>query len=362
LALPDYFASVPLHAALQFHPTASPIIRRMADLRPDTLLCRNVYGQTPVERALSQPAVGHGGGGSAAADLLRDLVELRPGSAIPTGRADDEAAAAAAAGPEDTTLMRACGRFPGRSDLLAALVRAYPPALCLATRRPWRISRHRADPPWAGGGPPRLPFEGAGEGRPPPPAFVAAETLHMALAVVECAFSVGGGSADDDDDDDDDDAVGGFRRHVKGAVATFLPDVDLEGSASGYAVARALRKLHRMDLCRALFHPQHVSHPLRTDDAFRDAVMGRTTLDLYRMNRLGRLDDDEDNAVSTEVAAAKHVQLLELVNDNVECIYLHVRDNWVHLLPPRPGFGRFAGIGTTARGEADGTAVPYLVR
>jgi hypothetical protein len=339
LVLPDLFSSVPLHAALVFQPT-SPFVRRMVDARPDALLCRNVHGQTPVERALSQLTVPQG-----SVPVLRVLVELRPGSVIPTGHMDPPPDSLR---PGETALMRACGHFPGRPDLLDAIIRAYPPALCIATRDEWHPPRLEQRGRRVGGG--RLPYEGAGDGRAlmPPPLSVARETLHMALAVVEYVLS-----ASDDNcytvaagDPNIGSIVLGFRRHVKATLATFLPDLDLDAAGSsslltGYAAARAAhtRSGRTMELCQAMFHPEHVCRPLRTNGAFRDAVMGRTVVDLYRMNRLGRLDDDDDEnhaastTTTTTKGAAMHVTLLELVSNNLECIYLHVRDHWVHLLP-----------------------------
>jgi hypothetical protein len=150
-------------------------------------------------------------------------------------------------------------------------------------------------------------------------------------------------------------SAAGYRQHVKAMVAAF---VSADGSAglvwssssasSGFAVAKAVHSrvasssssssssiIRAADLLWALFCYDNVPRLLRGNDSVRDTVMGRTAADLYRMNRPGRFDDVAAALPHPLSAAARrHVDLFGLASDNVECVYLHVREHWVHTLPP----------------------------
>jgi hypothetical protein len=342
---------VPLHYALATHLARIPdVVQAMVSTRPDSLLCRDFRGQTPVAYGLDRlrewelthdpetPPEAAAAAKAAEASLLTSLVVLRPGSVVPSG------ATAMPDHLQHTALWVACWRYPSSPDFLAEIIRAYPPALCVASVG--ATTRNRE--------PPRLPFEAAADATARAAAAAAAttqtsgavavspiamekETLHMALAVIEYVIGAAAFA--------DPNAVG-FQQHTKQAVAAIVSADgydDLSGSlsaSSGFAVARAVHSrvsnsnssIRAADLLRALFCRDDVPRLLRGNDPVRDTVMGRTAADLYRMNRRGRFDVVA--AAPPLSAAHRHVDLVGLVSDNVECVYLHVRENWVHILPP----------------------------
>jgi hypothetical protein len=295
--LRDNQSRVPLHYALDRDPTAR-YVHKMVEVRPDTLLCRDKNGQTPVEFLLERSPDGITS--EAAAFAVREMVALRPESVVPIERTTFPAGLLG-----DTALMSACKRSHANPDLVDGILRAYPPALCIATGHIF----HRFAL--------QLPLQALtwSLGLVVPPDF-AKETTSMVLAVVE--YVVGAAALVGNDN------ATWFQRHVKETVADILPGAEMAGF-SGFAVAKAIGKAGSPpDVCRALFCHEKASPLFRNSASFRVAVMGQTTLGLYEMNRRGRFDDN--------LTADQHVDLLELVNDNVECIYLHVRDNWIHLL------------------------------
>jgi hypothetical protein len=268
----------------------------MVELRPESLLRRDRNGQSPVEWALCRPLDERSR--EVVASILPELVALRPGSVVPRNRISLPVERMA-----DSALMSACKRFSACPDLIAAILRAHPAALCLASGR---LGVALELPLEASTVPPGLVV----------PAFVATETLNLTLAVVE--YVLGAAFAHDDKN------AAWVQKHVQNTVATFLPNLDVVGF-SGFAVAKAINKLRsRMDVCRALFRHASAFLLLRMSQALRNKAFGSTPLLLYDMNRRGRFNDD--------VTAHQHVDLLELANDSIECIYLHLRDNWVHLL------------------------------
>jgi hypothetical protein len=209
-------------------------------------------------------------------------------------------------------------------NLIAEIVRAYPPALCVASV----TTRWNPEPS-------RLPFEATttpGAAVVPPALDVEEDTWHMALAVVE--YVIGATALADP-------RAAWFRRHLLdntvAAVFSAANDAadDVGGSSTGFAVAKAIHRYvasdrsRAADLLRALFCQGEVPRLLRGSDAVRDTVMGRTAVDLYKMNRRGRFSDP---ATLLSSAAHHHAGLLGLVSDNVECVYLHVREHWIHLL------------------------------
>jgi hypothetical protein len=120
--------------------------------------------------------------------------------------------------------------------------------------------------------------------------------------------------------------LGMFRRHVWRMMATYLGPDERPIGTSGFAVAQALRKLdkrRRMDLCQDLFCGHERSRRLligwqmiyRENQLFRDAVLGKGVTGLYQLNRRDR----------SKASWAHQVRLLESVNDNLDCIFLHFR-------------------------------------
>jgi hypothetical protein len=292
-------------------------------LRPDTLLlCRDFRGLTPVECALrlGPPETPH------LASVLRALVQLRPGSVVFLPSLDPWSTV-----DEETALHWACRRFRAFPDLIEAIVEAFPPALLFAASE-------------TGG----LPFEVVAEASDDPElvATLKKNTLHMALAVVE--YVLGGGTVLAEDED-----TASFQTHItETVVAAFLPEPDLAGG-SGFEVALAVGKLRSIvDLVREVFHDERFRDLLRKNTEFRSVVMGEAVVDLYRLNRMGRLNDDQDDdhdhaasaaaAAAVAVAAGRQVGLLASLQDSgtVESTYLHFREVARHVLIPEGGGAR----------------------
>jgi hypothetical protein len=297
---------VPLHHAIITNST-SPAVARMAHERPESLLCRDPSGRTPVEDALlyapRSPQL---------VATLRELVALRPRSVVPDfvpGRADT------------TALHSACQRFHEDPDLLLDIVRAHPPALCIAASR--------------GGRGRELPFETPTFLRlGSVPAFVAEETVHMALAVVEYVLEADAAFVAAAADEDEDDASW-FRGHVRETVQGLHRDGTRVRTSSGLAVAQAVRTQddHPVGAIRAMFCHERAARLLLRGGSGRDrkwVITGETVLDLYKLNGMGRLGD---------MSASHQVNLLASLkgSDNVESTYLHFREVASHFLLTRGG-------------------------
>jgi hypothetical protein len=127
----------------------------------------------------------------------------------------------------------------------------------------------------------------------------------MGLAAVELATGCAG-------------AGDAFQRHVQGTVARFLPaDHHFRSSSSGLEVAHSLRHLESpLDLCRALLCDEETRTRLHSDGGFRGAVLGDAASGLYALNRRGG---------RFRMSASHQIDLLELVKDDLVCIYLQYR-------------------------------------
>jgi hypothetical protein len=89
--------------------------------------------------------------------------------------------------------------------------------------------------------------------------------------------------------------------------------------------SQALRKLGScMDVCREVFFLPVTARLARNIDvSFRDAVLGESVVNLYRMNKLGRSDPSPHH----------QIRLLALGCDDLDCLYLQVREfGAVHLI------------------------------
>jgi hypothetical protein len=97
---------------------------------------------------------------------------------------------------------------------------------------------------------------------------------------------------------------------------------------SGFDWAQALREREDcLDVCRELFVCPITSRLLLDDLAFREAVLGKSVLNLYRLNKVG----------GRNIPSPHHqVRLLALVNDDLDCIYIQFREcGSIHLIPSR---------------------------
>jgi hypothetical protein len=85
-----------------------------------------------------------------------------------------------------------------------------------------------------------------------------------------------------------------------------------------------------------MFHDERFRDLLRKNTEFRNAVTGEAVVDLYRLNRMGRLDDDHGHAAMVAVAAGRQVGLLASLQNSgtAESTYLHFREVARHVLIP----------------------------
>jgi hypothetical protein len=266
-----------------------------------------------------------------------------------------------------TALRVACQNSYQDVGLIEAIVRTYPPALCIARNA-------------LSGGLRRLPFDAAAERVSPDngtPAleFLRRETIEMALAAVEHALqsttyalamsaraaaataaAAAAPCADDEDGADEDDNIPNsdyayhadkddhatridkFRLRVLAAVSravlptstttttTSAPTAAATAAAagrgtsmSGFCWAQVLRESDRcLDVCRELFVCPITSCLVLEDVTFRETVLGTTAVNLYRMNKAvgGRADPSPH----------RQVRLLALVSDDLDSIYLQFRE------------------------------------
>jgi hypothetical protein len=79
-----------------------------------------------------------------------------------------------------------------------------------------------------------------------------------------------------------------------------------------------LERAPALDLVRAIFcHDRAADLLLRSNKEFMEVVvMEETVVDLYRLNRRGRLEDDHDDHDDDLSAAARQVVLLASLQDN----------------------------------------------
>jgi hypothetical protein len=327
--LKDDDGFLPLHYAFRYwQPSGTSFISRMVQLWPPALLPTRSRDGTYINPAMdafrnapayTAPAT------EAAVELLTAIALEHPESIRPDLGLNDGT----------THLMCACERFPDRRQLVGALVDAYPRALCVAV------------PSGRGPNPFRLPHDAVvdsqgdrfdASGRMATLRLLEAETMNLALASIEYVLgSVG------DDDTFRHPPVARFRREVEDLVATAFPAttaqsleieaVDGEGatrvlksehperspraSSSGFDAAQALRQLEGgMETCGSVFRCSHTSLALRSDGTFQDAVLGRTVMGLYRMNRQGR----------SNPSPRHQVRLLASVSDDLGCVYRQFRE------------------------------------
>jgi hypothetical protein len=285
---------IPLHQALEKNPTAS-FISRMIELRPESLLRTIGSGGTPVDAALqgARPS-------PEAARVLQRLVLQCPAS-VSSGR-------------ERQALVDACRRFHQHPDLIQAIVQADPTLLGAA--------EHGLHDRF------EFPFQMVAAAHPTTREFVEKETVEVALAVVEnvlgAAYAPKRGVYELSH-------LALFRRHVWRTMTAYLEPDQRQLGTSGFAVAQALRALddpRRMDLCRDLFCGDERSRRLLSSNqrtrkrlpgggapSLHDEIMGSAFAGLYQLNRRDR----------SNPSWAHQVRLLESVNDNLDCIFLHVR-------------------------------------
>jgi hypothetical protein len=346
---------LPLHAALRsWTPASSGVVRRMVELAPESLFRPNwgisaSPGLAPVVFALCRRPLSPD-----LAQFLQRWVEQHPGAAQP--------GVVTAPG---TALRIACQKAHQDAGLIGAILRTYPPALGSAMIR---FSRRR-----------ELPYEVAAERNNPEngtPALelLRRETIEVALAVVESAlqststtiaFAMNTGAAarvtparqeialgahssapdgsDDDprkgdyyyqlDKDDHVTRVDKFRLRVRAAVSRAVlstdstaPTVEKWARMSGFAWAQALREHDRcLDVCRELFVCPVTSCLVLEDAAFRESVLGTTTMNLYRMNKAGGRASPSPH---------HQVRLLASLQGDLDGIYLQFREfGSVHLVP-----------------------------
>lgn len=190
----------PLHYALTlWTPSTDSVVSRMVELAPSSLVCNGLYG--PVIHAMASR-----GESPELSRRLRDLVEEHPLSAQP-----------GVVSPCGTALFLACHRSAHDRGLVEAVLRTYPPALCLAY-----VDWHED-----GAGDSLLPCEAAARYSGVDEAtvrYLKDETLHMTLAAVEYAIAsfdpavddvnapavARGAAAEQDHSDTDDDEADGL--------------------------------------------------------------------------------------------------------------------------------------------------------
>jgi hypothetical protein len=216
-------------------------------------------------------------------NLLKDLVLQCPDSIRLTGDGYSIA------------LFIACLKFPDR-ELLELLVRVEPLALCLADSYGMSVSPLSL----------QLPYEAAAEQEATSVetvGFLKDHTARVAAAAVEYALAAGPAGR-----------FWEFRLRVAEVVENALPSIDL-AKTSAFVVAQALRKSSGcMDMCRALF-AQTKAYWWRK--GILEVFHGESVLGLYRMGLLG----DRSNPLP-----GHQVRLLACVADNLDCLFLHLRE------------------------------------
>jgi hypothetical protein len=251
----------------------------MIDQRPESLLWKDsLYSRTPVmvafENGPSTPFM---------VNLLKDLVLQCPDSIRLTGDAYSIA------------LFIACLKFPDR-ELLELLVRVDPLALCLADSYDLSVSPLSL----------QLPYEAAAEQEATSVGtvgFLNDHTARVAAAGVEYALAAGPAGR-----------LGEFKLRVAAVVANALPSIDL-AKTSAFVVTQALRNSSGcMDMCRALF-AQEKARWWRKGGL--EVLLGESVLGLYRMGLLG----DRSSPLPD-----RQVRLLACVADNLDCLFLQLRE------------------------------------
>jgi hypothetical protein len=288
-----------LHFAVaSWTPAAGDVINRMIELSPTCLFHRGIIDLPPVMYAMLYGRSVT----SQRARFLQSLVERIPGTVLPR-----------LVTLFGTSLLMACFVFRDRG-LIEAVVRAFPPALCF----------HRIQNP----GQYQLPIDivairpstdTSGE----TDAFLTEETILMALAAIEYALestrnSTAASVASQSPADE-------FNRQVLSIVTQNLPP-DLESRR--LSALRGLRRYENLAVAwtfagKYFFLPATARLARNNDVSFRDAVLGESVVNLYRMNKLGRSDPSPHH----------QIRLLALGCDELDCLYLQVREfGAVHLI------------------------------
>lgn len=300
LMLPDNDSELPLHIALSKNPT-SPFIPRMVETRPESLLFRNKWGQTPIIESLRS-----GSPSRQLATFLRNCVMQCPEAVAVTRPMINSA------------LCSACRRFFRFPDLIDAIIQAHPAALCIAVHETSREGRwHYGSRRCLWDCDRRLPVAAA---QRPTLAFVEEETLRMALIITEHAISDCLLANDD---------VVWFRQHMRTTVSALAPPAAKHppNAQTGSAVVQSIRNNYGGTyLCRKIFQNRDVQRRLRDEnDALFHFMSNPAVVGLYRLSRRDR----------SNPSATHQVDLLALVSNSLDCVYLQFREFAVHSLVQR---------------------------
>jgi hypothetical protein len=282
LRVPDRQGQLPLHLAVIRPAVDTMIIQRMLWLYPEALCRRDSIGATPMSLAFDRPNP------QIPVPLLTRMVNMAPDS-IRTLICEFQ-----------TPLLDACHFIPD-VNLTALLIDAWPIALCLRGRSRWIRE-------WC------LPLEAVSQGNgvnsPELKNLVDRETKEIFLAFVEFVMH-----------ETAHRVPSPIKEHLESAIRRTLPvTLDLHHQASSFAIAQSIRSSldYPIELCTSVLCEETTQTWLREEEQLRDLVCG-----LYRMNKVvGRAHGYGQGGSS----ASRELDILQCVTDNLDCIFLHLRE------------------------------------
>jgi hypothetical protein len=127
------------------------------------------------------------------------------------------------------------------------------------------------------------------------------------------------------------------REHVRQSVGRFLPPQgDLVGrGGSSMANVRAVQSIQDDTKRQELRDAVMGNADLETFLNDRGEDFERLVTGVYRMNKAGRLGAfDGAESVAIAVSAGTHVQILDAVRDDLDCLFLHLRESPSLFYPP----------------------------
>lgn len=361
LAVPDEDNMLPLHYALQMYELDHALIQRMVRLFPEALSWKGISSQRQRQhisidhRNDVHNSFGNNGGGTAVTPLLSALTPLGCGRELPLGMSrllkellHQQPNSIRSVEHDSHTALHylCCRRNPFDRQLVSSFIQAWPIALCLRgkpiqMRNDGVVEEEDDDEEDLGGHNSNnndndndegssegdaahlLPYEAAPHWdyfAPETRELLRSETKQVCTALFEYVFHDATNTTSDT-----------MLAHVRDLAAEATMAVGGTSPPFGGSLASSTDTAIRStgcpwDLCLTILRDDVTQKMLRSDEQVGCIIEG-----LYKMNKVRQSSIDRlDSCHSSPSEQA--LEVLECVMDNLDCIYLHMREHFSVLI------------------------------